>query len=121
VLASEETVWHPLPREEVIKALERGRPARIPLVNAKWWGEGLYEQYGERLLEFDRCPEDATMLLIELLDADAMGLSWEVAAETAHDSRCVVDEWSKLDEFLEKMPDTGGSIAVVITRRSSAT
>ena len=36
--------WPPLPRAEAIKALERGRPSRIPLVRAKWWGEGLYER-----------------------------------------------------------------------------
>jgi hypothetical protein len=82
-MASEEPLFHPLPREQVIKALERGEPVRIPLVNAKWWGEGLFEQYGERLFEFDRYPEDATVLLIEPLDVDSMLLSWEIKAGTA--------------------------------------
>ena len=31
-----ETPVAPLPKDEVLKALERRRPARIPLVMAKW-------------------------------------------------------------------------------------
>ncbi len=31
----------PLTREDVIRAVERNDPSRIPLVRAKWWGEGL--------------------------------------------------------------------------------
>ena len=34
-----------------------------------------------------------------------MDLSWEWRSEGAHDARAVVDDWSKLDEFLDKMPD----------------
>jgi uroporphyrinogen decarboxylase len=97
--------WLPLPREEVIKAVERGKPSRIPLVQAKWWGEGLYEQYGERLRTFDRYPEDAALLLIEPFDAATMGFSWEVAAGGAHDSVHIIDDWSQLDEFIDKLPD----------------
>jgi uroporphyrinogen decarboxylase len=97
--------WPPLPRAEVIKALERGRPSRIPLIRAKWWGEGLYEQYGERLRAFDRYPEDTAMIWVEPLDVSAMALSWEVATEGAHDARVVLDDWAKLDEFIAKLPD----------------
>jgi uroporphyrinogen decarboxylase len=97
--------WPPLSRDEVIKALERKGPSRIPLVNAKWWGEGLEKQYGERLREFDRYPEDVVSLWIEMLDLDAMDLSWEIPCEGAHDSRAAVDSWDKLDEFIEKLPD----------------
>jgi hypothetical protein len=72
---------------------------------AKWWGEGLYEQFGERLQAFDQYPEDAGLLLIDPLDFSAMGLSWEIESGGALDASCVVDDWSKLDEFIEKMPD----------------
>jgi uroporphyrinogen decarboxylase len=100
------TGWEPLPREEVVKAVERREPARIPLVMAKWWGEGLAEQYGDRLKAFDSYPDDVGMLWLEpLLDYSGMGLSWEVKPARAHDSACVIDEWSKLDEFIEKLPD----------------
>ena len=97
--------WDPLPRAEVIKAVERRHPARIPLVYARWWGEGLNEQYGDRLQEFNRYPEDRAMIWVNPLDIGAMGLSWDVSSGGAHDSRCVIDDWGRLDEFIEKMPD----------------
>ena len=103
--AENDAYWPSLPRAEVIKALERGRPSRIPLIRAKWWGEGLYEQYGERLNAFDRYPEDTEMIWVEPLDVSAMGLSWEIATEGAHDARVVLDDWAKLDEFIAKLPD----------------
>ena len=95
----------PLPREEVIKAIERRNPSRIPLVRAKWWGEGLEEQYGDRLREFDRYPEDVVWLFLESpVEPENMGLSWTWNSSGGHDSICVLDEWSKLDEFIEKLP-----------------
>jgi uroporphyrinogen decarboxylase len=105
-MTTDESVWPPLPREEVVKALERRGPSRIPLIRAKWWGEGLEEQYGAQpLREFDRYPDDADMLLIEPLDVSGMGLSWEVTTDGAHDSRAALDDWSRLDEFIERLPD----------------
>ena len=98
-------VWQPLPRAEVIKAVERRRPARIPCIRTKWWGEGLVEQYGARLDEFDRYPEDFVMLEIDPLDPFRMGLSWDLDDQGAHDARIVIDDWSRLDEFIAKMPD----------------
>ncbi len=97
--------WEPLPKEEVIKAVERKGPCRIPLVNAKWWGEGLREQYGERLQELDRFPDDPVTLWIDMLPIKAMNLSWQVKAGAGHDSNVVIDDWAKLDEFIAKMPD----------------
>ncbi|MBN1918635.1 MAG: hypothetical protein JW889_12065 [Verrucomicrobia bacterium] len=97
--------WEPLPREEVVRAVERHRPRRVPLVRAKWWGEGLEAQYGDRLKELDRYPEDVVQLWIEPYDPAQMGLSWPLRMGGAHDSTCVIDEWSKLDEFTAKLPD----------------
>jgi uroporphyrinogen decarboxylase len=77
----------------------------VPLVMAKWWGEGLEEHYGDQLKRFDRYPSDAVMLLIDMLDVTEMGLSWQLSQEGAHDSRQVIDDWKRLDEFIEKMPD----------------
>lgn len=95
----------PLPRAEVIKAVERKRPARIPLVRARWWGQGLSEQYGERLGELNKYPEDTATIWVNPLNIGAMGLSWDISSGGGHDSRCVIDDWAKLDEFIEKMPD----------------
>ncbi len=97
--------WQPLPKEQVVRAVERKGPSRIPLVRAKWWGEGLEEQYGDRLREFDRYPEDAAMLWIPCVEPAKMNLSWQIRAGAGHDSNVVIDEWSKLDEFVEKLPD----------------
>ncbi len=97
--------WEPLAREEVVKAVERKGPCRIPLVRAKWWGEGLEEQYGDRLGEFDRFPEDTEMLWMPCVEPQKMNLSWQIQAGSGHDSNVVIDEWSKLDEFAEKLPD----------------
>ena len=105
-MSSANETWPPLPREEVIKAIERRGPSRIPLVMAKWWGEGLGDQYGERLREFDRYPQDTAMFMMSPLDVGNMGLSWEWGGGGGgHDARCVIDDWAKLDEFLEKIPD----------------
>jgi uroporphyrinogen decarboxylase len=99
-------IWKPLKRKEVIKAVERKNPSRIPLVMAKWWGEGLEEQYGDRLDQFDRIPEDVGFVwLHELIEYEKMGLSWDIPEGGAHDAMAIVDDWAKLDEFIEKLPD----------------
>ena len=53
------SLMEPLPKEEVVKAIERRRPCRIPLILAKWWGEGLGEQYGARLASARSAPPGA--------------------------------------------------------------
>ena len=58
----------------VIKALERGRPSRIPMVRAKWWGEGLREQYGARLNALERYPGDTAMIWVDPLDVGVVYL-----------------------------------------------
>lgn len=99
-------IWQPLSRDEVIRAIERRHPPRIPLVMAKWWGEGLEDQYGDRLKQFDCYPEDVVFVwLHEFIEYDKMGLSWDIPKSGAHDARAIVDDWSKLDEFIAKLPD----------------
>lgn len=99
-------VFQPLRREEVVAAVEGAGPPRIPLVRARWWGEGLLEEYGEELARFDRVPEDAVQLMmVNPVDPAKMDLSWEWDNSGAHDSRIVLDDWGKLDEFLAKLPD----------------
>jgi uroporphyrinogen decarboxylase len=95
----------PLTADDVTLAVERRNPPRIPMIQAKWWGEGLREQYGARLQEFDRFPDDVCMLWIDAVDVRSMGLSWELPTGTAHDAAVVIDDWAKLDEFIEKLPN----------------
>ncbi len=101
-------VIEPLSKQEVIKAVERRQPKRIPLVLAKWWGSGLQEQYGQRLSAFDRYPDDVVMLTINPLDVEKMNLSWlneqQAQAGRALDAGGVIPDWKYLDEFIEKMP-----------------
>lgn len=98
-------ITQPLTRDEVSKAIERRNPSRLPLVRAKWWGEGLREQYGDRLKELDRYPEDVVWLWMENpADPKVMNLSWDWKSDKARDSICVIDDWAKLDEFIEKIP-----------------
>ena len=104
-MSGDERRFERLPRGEVIKAVERKGPSRIPLVLAHWWGEGLGEQYGDRLKELERYPEDAVFVGLPKFEPNAMRLSWELPKGGAHDSRRVLDDWAKLDEFIEKLPD----------------
>jgi uroporphyrinogen decarboxylase len=94
-----------LSREEVAKAVERRGPSRIPMVRGKWWGEGLAQQYGDRLKAFLGFPEDVLQLYIDPTPFHRMGLSWELPQGGAYDSQPILDDWTKLDEFIEKLPD----------------
>ena len=77
------TIWQPLRRAEVVRAVERRHPSRIPLVFARWWGEGLLEQHGEHLRALETYPEDASFTLIDPIRYDDMGLSWPLHAGRA--------------------------------------
>src|SRR5271157_177615 len=104
-MSSIDTSYSPLPRTEVIKAIERQGPLRVPIIQAKWWSEGLVKQYRKRLEGFDRYPEDAVFLWIVPVNYQGMGLSWDLDTSGAYDSNYVIDDWGKLDEFIDKLPD----------------
>jgi len=99
--------FSPLPKAEVIKAIERRRPRRIPCIRTHWYREGLNEVYGEGLKALDRYPEDAMLLTVSPLDPEKMNLSWYSGADerAALDAGGALPEWKHLDEFIEKMPD----------------
>ena len=102
----QDDLFSPLSKDQLVAAIEGKHPPRVPLVRAKWWGEGLEEQYGDELRRFDRFPEDVVQVFMENpVDPDKMDLSWEWSSEGAHDSRVVIDDWAKLDEFIDKLPD----------------
>jgi len=94
-----------LSRAEVIQAVEGGKPSRIPCVMTQWWGEGLREQYGDRLDALDRYPNDVVQLWItNPASYEKMNLSWEWNSTGIHDADPILDDWAKLDEFIEKLP-----------------
>ena len=97
--------YTPLSKDEVAKAVEGKNPSRIPLCRAKWWGEGLEEQYGEQLSRFDNIEDDVVQVMFpNPVNPDRMNLSWEWNKDAAHDAQIVIDDWGKLDEFIEKLP-----------------
>ena len=98
-------IFQPLPRLEVIKAVERRKPSRVPLVLARWWGEGLEAQVGSRLQDLERYPEDAAFLWLDLSDYSAWNLPWKLKLDGPYDARCILDDWGKLEEFIACMPD----------------
>ena len=94
-----------LPREEVIKAIDRQQPFRIPMVMARWWGEGLEEQYGKKLQALERYPEDAAFLWMDLSNYATWNLPWAIKDDGPHDARCVLESWDRLDDFVAHLPD----------------
>ena len=97
--------YTPLSKDEVAKAVEGRNPARIPLCRAKWWGEGLHEQYGEQLNRFDKIEDDVIQIMMpNPVDPSRMNLSWDWKTDVARDAQIVIDDWGKLDEFIEKLP-----------------
>ena len=101
-------LYAPLPKAEVIKAVERKNPCRVPQILAQWWGEGLYEQHGRRLVPLmEKYPRDAAFGTIPTLNVPEMGLSWYDPAQRAagHDANVVIRDWGQLDEFIDKMPN----------------
>lgn len=102
-----EAIFKPLSRGEVIKAVERKNPQRIPLVMAKWWGEGLELQYGDKLSRFQKYPEDVAMLWHRnFLQPASLNLPWWSEKQgRANDNNPVFDTWARLDDFIERLPD----------------
>ncbi len=47
------------------------------------------------------------VFMLNPIDLGRMGLSWDFASGGAHDSRIVLDDWTKQDEFIEKMVTPG--------------
>lgn len=97
----------PLPRIEVVNAIERRSPARIPLVRTLWWGEGLESQYGDRLRTLEqRYPEDVVQLFVpNPCQMVADRLPWELRQGGGLDNCVMLEDWARLDEFLACLPD----------------
>jgi len=112
-MAAEVGRIEPLKCDEVAAAIGRRGPPRIPLVMAKWWGEGLQEQYGGRLRPLEeRYPHDAVLVGLPQSTPSADALPWcrEGRFEgTALDAATILPDWAYFDEFLEKMPDLEAS------------
>jgi len=110
-----EYVIKPLSRQEVIKAIEFGRPSRIPMVFTRWWGGGLGEQYGDRLREFDKYPEDVVVIGFPCPSNTAAenGFYWKLPNLTVEQTKKIgidtmssLPDWSYLEDMLNNPPNT---------------
>ena len=100
-------IYNPASKEDVIKAVERRGPCCIPRVRTLWRGEGLEEQYGKAALDAlsEKYPDDVIyFMLMNPVDPAKMNLSWTWNSDTALDSASIIQDWSQLDEFIEKLP-----------------
>ena len=102
-----------LTRDEVRAAIRFKKPPRPPRAFTKWWGEGLYEQYGSRLSMFDKYEEDVVVVGFPQPSFSHRddGFCWrlpkiEYDRKTGHDARAALPDWKYLPDMLEKLPDT---------------
>ena len=101
-----------LTRDEVRAAIRFQNPPRPPRAFTKWWGEGLWEQYGDQLKQFDKYEEDVVVVGFPCpaFTKQENGFYWrlpEVAKKGAgHDSNAALPNWDDLPALLAELPDT---------------
>lgn len=105
-------ITEPLSRDEVIKAIEFKSPKRIPMVFTKWWGEGLWEEHGERLNEFAKYPEDVVVLGFPMPSFTKRddGFCWclpevDLSKSAGHDANVRLPDWSYIDDLVNNPPN----------------
>lgn len=108
-----------LTKEQVRAVVTRsGGPPGVPVMLAKWWGNGLRDVYGERLDEIDAAyPDDICMLWYRQPGFDVssndnpeyrFGYRDDYSNSVAHSIGqhvVLLPEWDELDQFLAHMPD----------------
>jgi len=106
-------VTEPLSREEVIKAIEHKGPKRTPMSFTKFWGEGLPDQYGDRLHEFDKYPEDVYVIGMPYpwYNPIPNGFYWHIPEQVnldgkGYDSAVRLLDWKMLDYVIDNPPNT---------------
>ena len=102
-----------LTREEVRAAIRFRRPPRPPRAFTKWWGEGLWEQYGSALSRFDRYEEDVVVVPFPTPSFTKRGddFYWRLpeldrAEKVGMDSAAALPDWKYLPDLLAALPDT---------------
>lgn len=107
-----------LSREEVIKVIERTGGSNIPLVMHKWWGEGLYEKYGQKLDRIaEKYPDDIFTAWYQTpgdteSSDDNPNYRWGYSIDYSNaerhsigESAVLLPDWSDLDRYLNEFPD----------------
>lgn len=102
-----------LTKEEVRAAIYFGNPPRPPRAFTKWWGEGLWEQYGSELARFDRYEEDVVVVPFPCPSFTKRddGFYWRLpeidrTKKVGHDANAALPDWDDLPALLAELPDT---------------
>ncbi|MHC4981963.1 MAG: uroporphyrinogen decarboxylase family protein [Planctomycetota bacterium] len=109
-----------LPREEVVKAIENGTPARVPMMIHQWNPPDAFGERAEQVREVQmQYPQDFYMVVPRMPakwdelagDDHIAGYSWmntpapPAQPTKAHDANVAIDDFSQLDEILDAWPD----------------
>lgn len=108
-----------LTKQEVIDVIERkATNARIPLMQCKWWGDGLKDALGMELTEMaDNYPEDILTVTYQYAGLEKSpnqnpGYRWGYkdygAGAEKHglgENLILLDDWNDLDKFLADFPN----------------
>lgn len=104
--------------EQVKMAVNRTGCQGVPTMLVKWWGEGLYEKYGERLKKLeDKYPDDICLLWYQEPGYDVSPSSNpeyrfghrndynQADRHSIGEIKVLLPDWGELDAFLEHFPD----------------
>lgn len=107
----------PLDKQQVINIIERKSDKKIPLVFHKFWGEGLYEKYGDDLLTIaDNYPDDIFKAAhlppgFENSTNSNKSYRWgfkddysKAARHSIGQNVELLDDWNDFDEFIADFP-----------------
>lgn len=102
-----------LTRDDVRAAIYMKNPPRPPRAFTKWWGEGLWEQYGAELSRFDKYNEDVVVVPFPVPSFTPRedGFYWRVPAvdrsgKVGLDADAKLPDWDDLPALLADLPDT---------------
>ena len=103
-----------LNRKEVKAAIHFETPPRPPRAFTKWWGEGLYAQYGNALSAFDKYEDDVVTVDFPCpaYKECADGFYWRLPAlhsdgkKSGIDSNALLPDWNDLPTLLTELPNT---------------
>jgi len=102
-----------LTRDEVRAAIRFQNPPRPPRAFTKWWGEGLWEQHGNKLSQFDKYEEDVVVVGFPCpaFTKRDDGFYWRLpeidrSKASGLDSAAALPDWADLPALLAALPDT---------------
>jgi hypothetical protein len=112
-----------LPCEDVVKAVERRQPLRVPMMIHQWNGAGAFGDLAGEVEAIQREYPQDWLVVVPRFPAnhnnpadpnDLPGYAWLPypppagdGAARGHDTSAAIPDWSRLDEILGRFPDPG--------------